>query len=440
MPPIFRRLAGNKADWLVNLRWIASGCVVIATFVSSQLLHFSIRTVELYVLALILLGLNLVYKLLIRQIRIRNIKGLSERNIIIIQIIADVSLLTCLLHYSGGVENPFIIYYIYHQMIASILLPKKIAYLLTTYSLFLVALLAFLEYFSIIPHYNLEGFLTNGFYNHLRYLAGTGFVFVTTSYFVVYLTSSISARLRETEKSYRLANIQLEEKDKIKDEYVYRLSHDIKGHIAAIKSCLDVSTMVSNQDKIKEFDQKALNRTNLLTEFLKNLLRITRLRLNKESELTAFSLSSIISEVIAMNQEFASNRNITFETVLNDGDETFTGNRFSITEAITNLIANAIKYSNPGGKIIIRLEFEKHQFILEIEDHGIGIPEDDKANIFKEFFRAKNAVKLNSEGDGLGLAIVKQIVENHKGKISVRSKENKGTKFIIKLPVTSIKK
>lgn len=321
-------------------------------------------------------------------------------------------------------------------MIASILLPKKTAYLLTTYSLFLVALLAFLEYFEIVSHYSLDGFLTNGFYNNLTYLIGTGFVFVTTSYFIVYLTSALSARLREAENSYRLANIQLEEKDKIKDEYVFRLSHDIKGHIAAIKSCLDASAMLNDPVKIKEFGLIALHRTDLLSEFIKNLLRITRLRLNKESEQTSFSLKEAIEEVITINQESIAKKGLTLETELDEKGVLYTGNRFSITEAISNIITNAIKYTNRGGRIIIRLNYITNHFILEFEDNGIGIPNEDKNNIFKEFFRAKNVVKQNYEGDGLGLAIVKQIIENQKGRISLKSKENKGTIFTIKLPVT----
>ncbi len=435
MPRIIRRIAGKRADWLVNLRWIACACVIIATFISSEFFHFSIRSTELYFLAIVLLILNIIYKILVNKIRKKKYEHLTERKILVFQIITDLALLTCLLHFSGGVENPFIIYYIFHQMIASILLPKKTAYLIATYSLFLVALLAFLEYFSIIPHYTLDGFLKYGFYNHLSYLVGTGFVFVTTSYFVVYLTSTISAQLRDTENSYRLANIQLEEKDKVKDEYVYRLSHDIKGHIAAIKGCLDASSILMDPVKIKEFDTKALNRTELLTEFLKNLLRITRLRLNKESELTNFSLKNVIEEVIGLNRDYALSKEISFHLEIDDNENLYTGNRFSITEAITNLVVNAIKYSNRGGEVLISLRFEKDHFIFEIEDHGIGIPEEDKGNIFIEFFRARNAVKLNSEGDGLGLAIVKQIVENHKGKITLKSKENKGTKFIVKLPV-----
>ena len=429
------KLRGNKADWLIRQRWIAGCCVIIATFVTSVILHITIRAGELYILALCLFLLNLFYKILLRLILQGKISILNEQSLIILQILLDMVLLTMLLHFSGGVENPFIIYYIFHLMIASILLPRKISYFLTTFMLLLVGSLASSEYLGIIHHYSLTGFLTNGFYNNTEYLAGTGFVFLTTSYVVVYMTSAVSAKLREAEKAYRLANKKLEEKDKIKDEYVYRLSHDIKGHIAAIKSSLDASLIQQDPEKIKKFSRNGLLRAELLTDFLHSLLRITRLRLNRESEQNLFSLDESILKVIGFYRTQANEKEIEIITNLRNNDKRFSGNQVSIEEALSNLIQNAVKYTGAKGKITVKTYIRKSYFIIEVEDTGIGIPEDELHGIFKEFYRAKNARNQQKEGDGLGLAITKQIIENHKGKINVKSKENEGTRFTVKLPV-----
>ncbi|MFO7657361.1 MAG: HAMP domain-containing sensor histidine kinase [Bacteroidales bacterium] len=434
MPRIITRIAGKKAGWLVNLRWIAVICVVAATYVSAELFHLPVRKSEIYLVAFVLFSLNIVYLFLDQRIKNGTEKGINEQTIIIFQIVTDLFLLTCILHFSGGAGNPFIIYYIFHMMIASILLPKRTAYLLTTYALFLVALLVFLEYFAIIPHYPLSGFLEYSYYNQPAYLGGTGFVFVTTSYIVVYITSAIVARLKEAENSYRLANIQLEEKDKIKDEYVYRVSHDIKGHIAAIKNSLDAALMVTDPRKSKDFTSTALKRSELLTEFIKNLLRITRLRLNKESEVTEFSLKEVIDEILLLNKENIDKKSLSVEVHIDESGHKFRGNRFSIGEALANLVSNAVKYTHGGGLVTIHVAWANGHFLIEVEDNGIGIPASEKDNIFKEFFRAGNAAEMHEEGDGLGLAIAKQIIENHHGKISVKSEENKGTRFKIKLP------
>ncbi len=433
MVPFKLKLKGNRARWLIDLRWIAVVFVVLATFVSSRFLGIALYESALYVLAGILLVLNGIYKFLQRAIAANTLKILNEQSLIILQIVTDLILLTFLLHFTGGVENPFIIYYFFHLMIASILLPRRIGYMIATFMLLLVGSMTLLEFQGILPHYHLKGFLTGGFYHNLNYLAGTGFVFVTTSYVVVYMTGTISAKLREAEKASRLANRQLEEKDKIKDEYVYRLSHDIKGHIAAIKSSLDASLIQNEPEKIKKFSRMGLNRTELITDFLGNLLRITRLRLNKESEQSDFSLGELLTRVVDLYREQADEKKIRLVTGFRENNRKCRGNRVSLEEAFTNLLQNAIKYTPPGGEVSIRLGIVKNTFVAEIEDTGIGIPEDEIKSIFREFFRASNARQQLKEGDGLGLAITRQIIENHNGKISVKSRENEGTTFTVKL-------
>ena len=87
-----------------------------------------------------------------------SIKILKGESIVKFQILTDMIILTCLLHYSGGVENPFIIYYIFHMIIASILLSPKTSYIITTIALTLIGALALFEYYEILPHYTLQGF------------------------------------------------------------------------------------------------------------------------------------------------------------------------------------------------------------------------------------------------------------------------------------------
>ena len=110
------------------------------------------------------------------------------------------------------------------------------------------------------------------------------------------------------------------------------------------------------------------------------------------------------------------------------------GHEFSITEMITNLLFNAVKYT-PENKTV-RLEakcFDDHVQI-DIIDTGIGIPAEDLESVFEEFFRAGNARKNEKDGTGLGLSIVKQIVERHGGEISVQSAEGRGSTFTVILP------
>jgi signal transduction histidine kinase len=101
---------------------------------------------------------------------------------------------------------------------------------------------------------------------------------------------------------------------------------------------------------------------------------------------------------------------------------------------ITNLLLNAIKYTPEKGTIEINAKESNGNILVEVIDTGIGIPQQEIARVFDEFYRASNAKEVEKDGTGLGLSIVKQIVERHGGKIWVDSQESVGTKFSFTLP------
>lgn len=107
-----------------------------------------------------------------------------------------------------------------------------------------------------------------------------------------------------------------------------------------------------------------------------------------------------------------------------------------IQQVITNLVSNAIKYSNDGGTVRVIIEDTKDSGIIHVEDSGIGIPQEDLKRIFERFYRTDKSRNRKTGGAGIGLTIAKTIVQAHKGKISVESEEGKGSRFTIILPKT----
>lgn len=250
----------------------------------------------------------------------------------------------------------------------------------------------------------------------------------------------IFIELEKNEKALREANIQLREKDRIKDEYVSRVTHDIKGHLAAIQSCLYVASSESTgplNEKQADFLGRAVARNVQLTGFVKELLHLTRMRLSGQSEMEEFSLEETVAASLETVAPKAEDKSITLtsEVVLSSGS--ITGDRFSINEMITNLLFNAVKYTPEGKTVHLAAMDEKDGVRIEISDTGIGIPEDEIDNVFEEFFRATNAKKSEKDGTGLGLSLVKQIVERHGGSISVSSEEGRGSTFTVMLPSRS---
>jgi len=249
--------------------------------------------------------------------------------------------------------------------------------------------------------------------------------------------------LQKREKALREANIQLKEKDRIKDEYVSRVTHDIKGHLAAIQSCLYVAADESSgslNDKQSDFLSRGLERTAQLTSFVKELLNLTQMRLSGRLQMEVFSLPDCVSKALATVARKAKDKSITVSSNIEPSLGQIVGNEFSINEMLTNLLFNAIKYTPENKTVHIEAKSDGDCVQIDIADTGIGIPADEVGSVFEEFFRASNAKKSEKDGTGLGLSIVKQIVERHGGEISVQSQEGKGTNFTVTLPKNNFRK
>jgi signal transduction histidine kinase len=432
----------KRAYWLIRLRWAAAVSVAVGTYICSNLLHIAMHDRALYTIALLLAFYNLTVLLLLN----RRSTGRDQRpctaieTIINVQISADLLILTVLLHFSGGIENPFEFFFVFHMIIASILLSVRASYLYATLAVLLFGLMILLEYQGVIQHHCLEGFVSHCSYQDKRYVLGTFFAFTVTLYLAVYMASYIAVRLRQAERAYREANNMLGEKDRIKDEYVQRVTHDIKGHLAAIQSCLGVvvnGTAGKIDAEAGELVNSAHERTKKLVAFVRTLLRLTMLRLRGRLEMAAFPVKETMQSAVNAVEGRAREKSITLRWNVEEPVEQIVGNQFSIEETVTNLLLNAIKYTPERGQVTLNVKDDAAAILIEIEDTGIGIPKKELGLVFEEFYRASNARKVEKDGTGLGLSIAKHIVERHGGKISVQSEEGRGTKFTLTLPKRS---
>jgi hypothetical protein len=190
----------KRAYWLVKLRWIATVSVGIGTCFASNVLAITLHDLALYSIAILLALYNMIVLLLLNYLakEKRKIQGLSVKTIIHFQISTDLLILIFLLHFSGGIENPLSFYFIFHMIIASILLSVRESYLQATFAVLLFGLLILLEYLKFMPHYCLGGFTEHCSYQNELYVLGTYFVFITAIYIVVYMTSYIATKLKKT--------------------------------------------------------------------------------------------------------------------------------------------------------------------------------------------------------------------------------------------------
>ena len=235
---------------------------------------------------------------------------------------------------------------------------------------------------------------------------------------------------------------QLAKINKMKTEFVSIASHQLKTPLSQIK--WEIEILLSRHCQGLKEDQmkiiQAISNSNLkMIRLVSDLLDVARidqgrLALFKEK----FELFKLISDVIQNNKLLAERRKVVVEIKPEKKDfpvQIIEGDRKKIGVAIDNLLANAIKYSRPGGKVEIILKEKKDAVIICIKDNGIGIPQFQQDQVFQKFFRSANSARYQEEGTGLGLYIAKNIIEQSGGKIWFKSEENVGSKFCFLLPL-----
>ena len=411
----------------------------IATFVASNVLHVSLPVFALYLIAGVVAMYNFLLFGLLHYFTWsrKSASHITISRIVTFQISADLFILTTILHYSGGIENPFFLYFVFHMIIASILLSTRQSYLQATFAVLLFGLLVLLEYREVIPHYTLRGFIAHNLYCDGLFVLGTFLIFSTTLYLVVYMTTSISEQLRKQQESCENANIMLMEKDRLKSEYVLRLTHDIRGHLAAIQSCLNiVDDRMAGPLNEKQMDlvQRASRRAAKCMDFVTALLKLTGMKLAGRLEMDYFPLKNVIFNAFGSAESKAADKSINLNYDIEPSVDEVYGEPILIEETITNLLFNAIKYTPEKRTIKLNAKDQGDHVLLQVTDAGIGIPKNEINKIFDEFYRASNARRVERDGTGLGLSLAKQVVERHGGKIWAENNQATGSTFSFTLP------
>jgi len=220
---------------------------------------------------------------------------------------------------------------------------------------------------------------------------------------------------------------------KLRKEFSANVSHELKTPLTTIYGYADMilNGMVKDEDVVA-FISKIRNESLRMLELIEDIIRLSEWDENAvQQESEEFDLYSLGNEVIGLLTSKADERNVNLSIV--GGITVINANKRMIHEVLYNLIDNAIKYNKPGGSVRVSLSRQKDKTIIEVIDTGIGIPKEHLNRVFERFFRADSSRSKLTGGTGLGLSIVKHIVQHHKGDISVESKEDIGTKFVVKI-------
>ncbi|NUM32236.1 MAG: PAS domain-containing sensor histidine kinase [Bacteroidetes bacterium] len=250
-------------------------------------------------------------------------------------------------------------------------------------------------------------------------------------------TNNLKQVMQNLEKSQLELKDALEkekEMSEIKSSFVSMASHEFRTPLSTILSSANILQRYILSDEQSKRDihiKKIKESVRYLNEILEDFLSFGKLEENKINvQLNEESITEIVNHAIdevEILKKPEQNIEFTFK-----GSHTIETDKNLLKNICINLLTNAIKFSYPDGKIEINCENTPDMLTITIKDNGIGIPDEDKENLFTTFFRSKNAV--NIQGTGLGLHIVKRHLDLLKGKIKIESKLNEGTRVIFSIP------
>jgi signal transduction histidine kinase len=221
-------------------------------------------------------------------------------------------------------------------------------------------------------------------------------------------------------------------------DMVSNVSHELKSPLAIIKEALlllSEGSLGEINEKQKKFLSLSNQNVERLNRLINEFLEAARLENSKSSmKRSLFSITDATRMIMDSLDVVAKDKGIALEGAIPDKRIDIWGDPDKLNQVISNLVDNAIKYNRPSGKVQISLEESADTVNISVKDTGMGIPKDDINKVFDRFFRVERSDTAGISGTGLGLSIVKDIVNMHKGAISVESEINNGTKFTVALP------
>jgi len=423
----------ERIIWSIRLRWLAILGYFAATYIARTYLYLHLEYPMIWNLLAGLGFINLLYYVVLKIWT--DFSFLAEVWLLRIHIFVDLLFLAFILHYSGGIENPAFLFFIFHVVLSSILFGRLLSLLYSFLVIFLFASVALMEMLGIIPHYMV--FDPHVYKNTVSTLLII-FTFSITVLSTNYICTGFMKIYRESKRIIDKQNRKLIELDKQKTSFFQFASHELKSPIIAIKSTLDVVQKGYSgniEKKALGLIQRAASRSGQMLGMLNELLELNHLRRNEPKKLIqSLDIHQKIMEIIKDYQVRAQEKKMTIELNFSETPLNAEIDAEDFEKILGNLISNGIRYSHQKGKLTIATSDASPFVQIEIQDEGIGIALEDQEQIFDEFFRSKEAKKNVSFGTGLGLSLVKQVVEKNEGTIGVQSEPGKGTIFNLKLP------
>ena len=233
--------------------------------------------------------------------------------------------------------------------------------------------------------------------------------------------------------------------DQMRTDFVANVSHELRTPIGALMVLAETLVDADDPEVVQRVVGRMQGEAERASRTIDDLLELSHLESGVEREFAPVRLADVVRDAVGRASELAARHSITIstlDTVEADGPRAerllVDGDRPQLASAIGNVVENAVKYSDPGDSVQVRVRGDDGWGEIVVIDEGAGIPRGDLDRIFERFYRVDRARSRDTGGTGLGLSIVRHVAENHAGTISVDSVEGEGTTFVLRLPLARV--
>lgn len=421
----------------VWLRWLAAISIAMGALITYHFLGTAVHQTAVYILAGSFLAYNFVIFLLLRHYS-RSGSGIVRKIVkqsIDYQIALDILFLVFLLHYSGGIESPYVFFVILHMIVVSSVLPVWKSFFEASLAVLLFGGMVLLEYSGFVPHHCLKGYIIDCFYRDNVYVLGSTLVLAITLYLTVFITTTILTKIiKQIEHLHEQVNVGRTEQDRFIDEYVVSFTHDVKGDLAAIQSCLAIVLKGSLDKQSFEFASRSYNRTKKLASHMKIFIKLTNARLDNKIQITRLPLKQLIEDAVNTLRSKTEEKSIKLNYSVSTNGQNIYGIESSIEEILSTVLINTIMFTSKNSKITVRVTNETNLVQLQISNTGINISKSDLSKVFNKYYWADKEKDVAFKSVASKLIRIKRFVEDRGGEIEANCKNGKETNLIITIP------
>jgi len=413
---------------LILLRWVAILSVTATVLVSSALGVVS-ESAWLWAVVAVLAGINLVLPVLVGRPAVAR----HGPRLVVVQLAFDVLALNLLVHFAGGIENPFAFFYVFLALIAGMACSRSAAWALAAGAFVLFSGTVVLEHAGWVPRHPLNlhaAFQPSRSQHGGPYMLGFLVVLGSILFGVVAYATSTMARLRETARAERALRERLDQQERLAlvGEVVAGVVHELSTPLNGLRNSFralrrDPAGFLKRGD-ILDLMEDALER---MTAMSRRLLMFSR---EPRIEPKPLSINDVVERALEHLRGRIESSGAAVERRLGAVPSVL-ADEVALGEVVTNLVTNALDAVRGGGRVVVETSTRGSAAEVRVADTGPGIPAAVRARLFQPF----HSTKPLGRGTGLGLAISKRLVDAHAGTIEVESREGSGTVVVVRLPL-----